>query len=143
MAQQIEVREYTANELINCYIANIALGLDGVAKTIFHQMISGCDKSAFCSWGADIVCRCYDAETHREGLQMRVNGLQLSGTVKIWYDYGTDTYCVETLKEEGEAHTYNDIYCDELGEFLDGIIEKGNMTDDEYREALESLSELI
>jgi hypothetical protein len=67
-----------------------------------------------------------------------VHGFNYKGKLLVAYDEGVDYYRILGTDEEGELVTLrHDIYFDQLGEVLDQIIEKGDMTEEEYLQRIE------
>ena len=105
-----------------------------MARTTMQQIVAGVGASVYYSWGCSKKVYCeIDGKC---GLAMRVNGFCFSGWVVILLNGGADLYEVYTAKDVKNLATYEnkhtDIYCDQLGSVLDEIIEKGNMSDEEY-----------
>lgn len=103
-----------------------------VAKTINEQLFWSIDKWTYFSWGVSKKLFTYFKEM--PSLMMRVSGALHKGWVVISLNEGSDTYEVRlfNVKKEEKAK-YEDIYCDQLGEFIDGLIERSpSMTDEQY-----------
>lgn len=90
-----------------------------VANTIRDQ-IKALSPSALMSWGAKRLIG------HNDGLQFQVNGLKHKGIVFIKLN-GRDLYDIEIgrvrLGEWISVNKKEDIYCDQLVEILDELIE--------------------
>lgn len=104
------------------------------AQTTMEQIIAGVGKGVYFSWGCSKKAYCeIDGKC---GLALRVNGFCFSGCVIVLLNGGADLYEVYTAKDVKNLATYKNthtgIFCDQLGSVLDKIIEKGNMSDEEY-----------
>ena len=75
------------------------------------------------SWGA----KDFGPLPGNKGLSFYVNGIQYRGIVNIEYDRGPDAFTVITDKERRDY-----VYLDSLVEVIDGMVEKGNLSDNEY-----------
>ena len=64
-------------------------------------------------------------------LGLRVDGFLHKGWVYISLNEGSDTYEVRLMKGNDEKKLITDVYCDNLGSVLDGLIEKAPGTSDE------------
>ena len=104
-----------------------------IAKTINEQLFWSIDKWTYFSWG--VSKKVFTFYNDMPSLMMRVSGAIHKGWVVISLNEGSDTYEVRLLNvRKEEKAKYEDIYCDQLGEFIDGLIEKSpSMTEDEYR----------
>lgn len=104
-----------------------------VANEIFHQIFWSIDLWTFGSWGVSMrMCTTYkDMPT----LTLRVSGLLHKGWVYISLDESSDCFVVTLLDENHKVmNTINDVYCDELGTIIDGLVEKpADTTTQEYR----------
>ena len=103
-----------------------------IAKTINEQLFWSIDKWTYFSWGVSKKLFTYFKEM--PSLMMRVSGALHKGWVVISLNEGSDTYEVRlfNVKKEEKAK-YEDIYCDQLGEFIDGLIERSpSMTNEQY-----------
>ena len=104
----------TAAETQRCY---------ELAKTINEQLFWSIDVPTYWSWGVSKkVVTYYD---DMPSLMMRVSGVIHKGWVVISLNEATDSYEVRLLNvSKEEKAKYEDIYCDQLGSFIDGLIEK-------------------
>ena len=59
------------------------------------------------------------------GVSFKVTGRKLKGTVKVVYQEGADWYDIHFLNLRGrEISKLDGIYCDQLAELIDGVIEQ-------------------
>lgn len=67
-------------------------------------------------------------------LMLRVSSAIHKGWVVVSLNEGSDTYEVRLLNvKKEEKAVYTDVYCDELGSFIDDKVERPvHMTDEEY-----------
>jgi hypothetical protein len=100
-----------------------------IAKTIISQIHSGrVDRNSgtqlMMCWGfrkPNVV---------EQGVEFNVSGLKYRGIVRVVLDFGTDTYSVilgKYNKKVGEfvvKSKIDGVYCDQLTEIIDGIVEK-------------------
>lgn len=104
-----------------------------VANEIFHQLFWSIDQWTFGSWGVSMrMCTTYkDMPT----LMLHVSGLLHKGWVYISLDESSDCYIVTLMNENHKVmKTINDVYCDNLGTIIDGLVEKpSDTTTQEYR----------
>ena len=104
-----------------------------VAKTIMEQLFWSIDKMIYFSWGVSRkVAMVYnDMPT----LALRVSGVLHKGWVYISLNEGADVYEVRLLNvsKNKVVKTIEEVYCDNLGEVIDGIVERApGQTDDQY-----------
>lgn len=106
-----------------------------VAEVIFKQLFISIDKWVFFSWGMRVQsCAYYNG---MPTLQMLVSGAVHKGWVFISLNEGTDSYEVRLLDNDKKSvlQTHTDIFCDNLGSFVDSLVERpSNLSDDEYKE---------
>lgn len=114
-----------------------------ITQQMLEQILDGVGRNAIWSWGtSQLVGLCYEA-LNSDGeqralipvLRFHVAGLLLpDGHVHVIYNEGNDTYIVVTTGKDGEViHQSDDVYCDQLGEVIDGFVERDpSWTDDEY-----------
>ena len=104
-----------------------------IAKTINEQLFWSIDKWTYFSWGVSTKLITFWNEM--PSLMLKVSGAIHKGWVVISLNEGADTYEVRLLNNKKEEKAkYEDIYCDQLGSFVDGKIERAPaMTDDEYK----------
>ena len=77
------------------------------------------DKNIFWSWGVSKTINLAN-----KGLLLRVNGHHHNGYVLITLSFN-DTYSVHLIKTNGKLiSTTEDIYCDQLQDFIDEKIER-------------------
>jgi len=94
------------------------------------------------SWGAtDFKGMAYN---HMPSLRFTVNGFLFKGTVIVTLNEGADLYEVYCLDAGGNViKSCKEIYCDELVNKIDGLIEK-NSSDGEYiKEVTEWLAKTV
>lgn len=105
------------------------------AKEAERQILWSIDKWAYMSWGIR-----QKAAIEYEGmatLALRVSGLRHKGWVYVSLNEGMDCYEVRLLNvaRTKVKRTLEEVYCDNLGEVLDGLIEKDpTLPDDKYRD---------
>lgn len=107
-----------------------------VANTIQKQLFASVDRNVIWSWGS----RSWTAREF-EGmatLSFRVSGFKHKGIVNISYNRGDDLYVITTTQLNGKIKKrIEGIYCDQLGEIIDRLVERGDMTDAEYRNKID------
>ncbi len=71
------------------------------------------------SWGT------HDCETIKNGLQFKVQGFLMKGTVKITYDEGHDLFDIELLPDDDTkpGKTIQSLYLDQLVSVIDENVE--------------------
>ncbi|MBR5043020.1 MAG: hypothetical protein IKX67_07245 [Bacteroidales bacterium] len=115
------------NELSASYV-------NEVAKTINAQMFATVEnKWVFFSWG--VSRRFATVYNGMAALGLRVSGLLHKGFVYICYNEGRDVYEVHCVSLKGVVKKSNkEVYCDNLGFVLDGMIERScEQTNEAYR----------
>lgn len=112
-------------EIIGSMVGQISL-----SAPISHQM----------SWGIEkVYAQYYPHHGHPSPtLVMKVNGFNYKGIVRVVYNEGTDLYDILT-----NGDVIEDVYCDVLGNVLDKLIEKGDMSEEEYRKRVEQTYKVI
>lgn len=98
-----------------------------MTKYIYRIMQSGGNVSVLQSWGA------HKFVPTDNGLKFEVQGFQFTGTVEVSYSAGSDLFDISL---DGETKAEG-VYVDCLVSTLDSLIEKGDMTDSEYKAAVE------
>ena len=104
------------------------------AKTIEQQILWSINKFEYLSWGIS-----KKAAIEYEGmatLALRVSGAVHKGWAFISLNEGKDCYEVRLLNvaRTKVKRTLEEVYCDNLGEVLDGLIErKTEWTDEQYK----------
>ena len=103
-----------------------------IAKTINEQLFWSIDKWTYFSWG--VSKKMFTFWNEMPSLMLRVSGAIHKGWVVVSLNEGSDTYEVRLLNTKKEEKAkYEDIYCDNLGSFIDGKIEKApGVTDEQY-----------
>lgn len=103
-----------------------------VATEIWNQVLSGVGIWAVMSWGVSKKVACeYNG---MPALQIRVSGLIHKGWVVVALNYGTDTYEVDLVSVSGKLKKHHDeVYCDNLGWLIDREVERGEMSEQEYK----------
>lgn len=104
-----------------------------VAKTIMEQLFWSSDKMTYFSWGVSrkVALVYNDMPT----LALRVSGVLHKGWVYISLNEGMDVYEVRLLNvsKNEVKKTIEEVYCDNLGSVIDGIVERApGLTDDQY-----------
>ena len=104
------------------------------AKTIEQQILWSINKWEYLSWGiSKKVAIEYEGMAT---LALRVSGAVHKGWVFISLNEGMDCYEVRLLNvaRTKVKRTLEEVYCDNLGEVLDGLIErKSEWTDEQYK----------
>lgn len=109
-----------------------------VAGTIWSQLLHTTSLNVLGSWGIEtkyatqIVRKINDSDLAMACLVLKVNGRLFKGEVVIALDEGVDYYRIYFNTVNGLEEKSNDICFDELGSILDSMIEKGDMSDEEY-----------
>lgn len=107
-----------------------------IAQTALQQIKAGVSTSVYWSWGVSKLG--YTVYEQMPTLMLRVSGLLHKGWVYVSLNQGSDTYEVRlmkvdrTMKKGTEPHT--DVYCDQIGELIDQLIERGTCSEQEYCE---------
>ena len=92
-----------------------------VAQTILQQLKATSSRKMLC-WGSRQFIGMGN------GLKFKVSGLKFTGYVYVIYETGSDTYKVQlgvirkgawVVKKE-----VNDVYWDNLGDVIDGLVER-------------------
>jgi hypothetical protein len=105
-----------------------------VATEIWRQIRAGVGVTVIMSWG--LSKRVATEYNGMPALLMRVTGLQHKGWVYVCLNYATDTYEVYLVTVRGAVKRHLDeVYCDNLGEMLDRLIERGYCSEDAYYKA--------
>lgn len=91
-----------------------------VAESILSQMQQP-DINVFFSWGADNFQYGVN-EDENAFLTFKVNGNKFAGQVWVILDF-TDTYNILFIKNNKLVQEYSEIYCDELQERIDEVVE--------------------
>lgn len=112
-----------------------------VAKTINEQLFWSIDVPTYWSWG--VSKKVFTYHNDMPSLMMRVSGVIHKGWVVISLNEATDSYEVRLLNvSKDEKAKYEDIYCDQLGSFIDGLIERApGMSNKEYGKLAKADSE--
>jgi len=105
-----------------------------VAKTIFYQILAGGSFYCVGSWG--IEKKCFLEVDHNAALLLKVNGFIHTGYVLIVLNSSDlyDIYLSKTMNLDSFKLAIDDVYCDQLTEIIDSLIERGNMSDKDYNE---------
>jgi hypothetical protein len=94
-------------------------------------------KTVLWSWG---VSAFYSLE-HKEkkALRFTVNGLLHKGYVYVMYNEGQDLFeILITDKKGNEKKFIEGVYFDDLSYTIDELVETGKMTDDQYKQKVNS-----
>lgn len=115
------------NELSAAYV-------NEVAKTINAQMFASVENK-FVVWSWGLSRRFATVYKNMPALGLRVSGLLHKGYVYICYNEGRDVYEVYCTNLKGAVKkSNNEVYCDNLGFVLDGMIERDySMNDETYK----------
>ena len=104
-----------------------------MADVMFQQIFWSIDKFTFFSWGVSRLTYMYCQEMPT--LALKVSGLLHNGWIFVSLDESNDTYIV-TLKDLdfSVVNTVENVYCDNLGAVIDGLVEKKpELTKEEYK----------
>lgn len=103
-----------------------------ITKTINEQLFWSIDKTIYWSWG--VSKKMFTFYNEMPSLMLRVSGAIHKGWVVVSLNEGSDTYEVRLLNvKKEEKAVYTDVYCDELGSFIDDKVERpAHMSDEEY-----------
>ena len=102
-----------------------------MANTILQTLFWSIDIPVFLSWGVSERKACFYKDM--PSLMLKVNGRIHKGQVIVSYDEGRDVYNVYLLKNNVQIQSFECIYADQLGIFIDSKIEKPeNQNDEEY-----------
>lgn len=104
-----------------------------VANETLRQLFWSIDGTVYWSWGVS-----KKVATKYKGmptLAMNVSGALHKGWVYISLNEGRDVYEVFLFnKQMEEIKAVKDVYCDNLGSVIDGLIERApEMSDEEYK----------
>ena len=112
------------------------------AQEIFRQLKVG-DIRRFYSWGANGFAFDEDAKKGEIYLQFKVNGAIFKGKIRIALVLARDTYRVEFYQGFELIKEMDDVYAEDLAQFIDEFIEKpANVTSrEQYVELLKSKKE--
>lgn len=98
-----------------------------IVNTINEQLNAVTPLKVLCSWGISRrMCTTYN---QMPTLALEVDGLLHKGWVYIAYDNGPDLYNIYAINAKGEPkHTVEGVYFEDLGNILDGLIERDPST---------------
>ncbi len=102
------------------------------AETAWEQLFWSARPEVVMSWGVSKkYCTLYKS---MPTLILKVSALVHKGYVYISLNEGKDAYEVRLMTNRHECvKTLDEIYCDQLGSIIDGLIEKpAAMTEEEY-----------
>ena len=105
-----------------------------VAKTINAQ-INATVENRFVIWSWGVSRRFATIYNNMPALGLRVSGLLHKGFVYICLNEGRDVYEIYCVNMRGKVtKVNNEVYCDNLGFVLDGMIEKDHsLSNEAYR----------
>jgi hypothetical protein len=92
-----------------------------IATTINDQL-KWSGLPVYWSWGINALSCIPKSEKFYGGLQAKVNGAKHSGIIRVYLTYGDD-YTIELIKNGRTIKTVEGVYCDELSNIVDGLIE--------------------
>jgi hypothetical protein len=101
--------------------------LKSVAEGIWE--ILRCSAFVLMSWGVTD----YKETTYKEmqGIRFKVNGFLFKGTVIVVLNEGADLYEIYCLNSDGKVvKSHDGIFCDELVDSIDKLIEKDSSDED-------------
>lgn len=107
-----------------------------LVRCIYRQIVAGATMPVVMSWGARDF-RGIDFEG-MVTLTFRVNGFRFNEWVLVSYNRGEDLYEIRLMKNHQVIKTITQVYCDQLGEIIDQEVERGGMTDEEYKNQVEN-----
>lgn len=97
--------------------------IKSVCETIYRQIGWSASKEVMMSWGISKLLWGYHNDMAT--LKLKVNGLIHKGWVYVSYNEGSDVYIVTLLDNKNNIKsTHTPVYCDNLGSYLDNLIEK-------------------
>lgn len=103
-----------------------------VATTAWQQLFWSVTMPVVLSWG--VSKKCCTTYNEMPTLMLKVSALVHKGWVYISLNEGKDVYEVRLMNTKNECiKTIDEVYCDQLGETIDQLIEKpSSMTEEEY-----------
>ena len=103
-----------------------------VATTAWRQLFWSVTMPVVLSWG--VSKKCCTTYNEMPTLMLKVSALVHKGWVYISLNEGKDVYEVRLMNTKNECiKTIDEVYCDQLGETIDQLIEKpSSMTEEEY-----------
>ena len=103
-----------------------------VATTAWQQLFWSVTMPVVLSWG--VSKKCCTTYNEMPTLMLKVSALVHKGWVYISLNEGKDVYEVRLMNTKNECiKTIDEVYCDQLGETIDQLIEKpASMTEEEY-----------
>ena len=116
------------------------------AETAWQQLFWSVTLPVVMSWGVSKKCyvvmswgvskKCYTLFQEMPTLMLKVSALIHKGWVYISLNEGKDVYEVRLMNNKRECiKTIDEVYCDQLGSIIDGLIERPTtMTEEEYSE---------
>ena len=104
------------------------------AETAWQQLFWSVPLPVVMSWG--VSKKCYTLFKEMPTLMLKVSALIHKGWVYISLNEGKDVYEVRLMNNKRECiKTIDEVYCDQLGSIIDGLIERPTtMTEEEYSE---------
>lgn len=110
--------------------------LAAIAKETFNTIKAGLESQwVYFSWG---VSKMY--YTEYEGmptLMLRVSGVYHKGWVFVSLNEGVDYYEVRLMDVHKQlkkgTEPFTDIFCEDLGNLIDRLVERGMTSEEEYR----------
>lgn len=103
-----------------------------VATTAWRQLFWSVTMPVVLSWG--VSKKCCTTYNEMPTLMLKVSALVHKGWVYISLNEDKDVYEVRLMNTKNECiKTVDEVYCDQLGETIDQLIEKpSSMTEEEY-----------
>lgn len=103
-----------------------------VVNLMYRQIFASVSKFEYLSWGVSDRAGLY--YLNMPTLSLTVNGALHKGKVYVSLNEGADLYEIRLLNKEREVvNCITDIYCDQLGRAIDGLVERPQgCTDEEY-----------
>ena len=105
-----------------------------IATTAWQQLFWSVTMPVVMSWG--VSKKCCTLYQNMPTLMLKVSALVHKGWVYISLNEGKDVYEVRLMNNKRECiKTIDEVYCDQLGSIIDGLIERpATMTEEEYSE---------
>lgn len=105
-----------------------------IATTAWQQLFWSVTMPVVMSWG--VSKKCCTLYQNMPTLMLKVSALVHKGWVYISLNEGKDVYEVRLMNNKRECiKTIDEVYCDQLGSIIDGLIERPTtMTEEEYTE---------
>ncbi len=121
------------------------------AATIWRQVKATASADIIGSWGIselyaqEISVKAEQGRAAKAALVMRVQGFNYKGYVIVAPNEGKDRYDIYTAKtEDAELRPYQSkVHADTLGDCLDKCIERGSMTEEQYKKRIQETYSIV